>query len=149
MRRWFKVPVTSWPRFESYSCHFVYITIHSIVFFILDTCTWYVLPSFMLLIIQYTGRIAEWSKVLVSGTSHSGGLGSSPTPLILLTFLYTVLFHVFWTPEYDIFYHHECCWTHNLQAGWRSAMRRWFKAPVTFVVRVQVPVPSFCWHNYT
>ena len=39
--------------------------------------------------------MAEWSKVLVSGTSHFGGVGLSPTPVILLTLLYKVLFPVF------------------------------------------------------
>ena len=41
------------------------------------------------------GSVAEWSKALVLGTSHFGGVGSSPTPVILLTLLYKVLFPVF------------------------------------------------------
>eukprot|EP00493_Phyllostaurus_siculus_P008204 UN08302 len=28
-------------------------------------------------------------------------------------------------------------------------MRRWFKAPVTWVARVRVPLLSFCLHSYT
>ena len=28
------------------------------------------------------GRMAEWSKVLVLGTSHLGGVGLNPTPVI-------------------------------------------------------------------
>ena len=33
-----------------------------------------------LVIIQ--GRMAEWSKALVLGTSHCGGAGSNPVPVI-------------------------------------------------------------------
>ena len=33
--------------------------------------------------IDYVGRMAEWSKVLVSGTSHFDGLGSNSTPVML------------------------------------------------------------------
>ena len=28
------------------------------------------------------GRMAEWSKALVSGTSHFGGVGSNPTSVM-------------------------------------------------------------------
>ena len=31
------------------------------------------------------GRMAEWSKALVLGTSHFGGVGSNPTPVIFLS----------------------------------------------------------------
>ena len=54
-----------WFWFESHSCHFVDIPIQSIVFCILNTCTWYYLPSSMLLTIQHTERMAEWSEALV------------------------------------------------------------------------------------
>ena len=30
------------------------------------------------------GRMAEWSKALVLGTSHIGGVGSNPTPVIFV-----------------------------------------------------------------
>ena len=32
--------------------------------------------------IDYIRRMAEWSKALVSGTSHFDGLGSNPTPVM-------------------------------------------------------------------
>ncbi len=38
--------------------------------------------------------------VLVKGTSLLGGMGWSPTPLILLTFLYKVLSPLFGTPAH-------------------------------------------------
>ena len=31
---------------------------------------------------QIQGRMAEWSKALVLGTSHYGGAGSNPAPVI-------------------------------------------------------------------
>ena len=31
--------------------------------------------------------MAEWSKALVLGTSHFGGVGSNPTPVIFFSFL--------------------------------------------------------------
>ncbi len=113
-----------WRGFVSHSCHFVDIPIQSIVSFILNTCTWYLLSLFRLLTTKHTGRMAEWSKALFLGTSHFGGVGSSPTPVILLTLLYKVLFPVFWTPAHGIF--HPCHWLHNIQAGWPSGLRRWF-----------------------
>ncbi len=61
LRRW----SLYWRWFDTQLRHFVYITIQSIVSFILNTCTWYVLPFVMLLTTKYTGRIAEWSKALV------------------------------------------------------------------------------------
>ena len=33
--------------------------------------------------IDYQGRMAEWSKALVLGTSHFGGAGSNPVPVII------------------------------------------------------------------
>ena len=91
-----------WVPFLSFSWH----SYKSIVSCILNTCTWYLLPSSMLLNTQHTGRMAEWSKALVLGTSHFGGVGSSPTPVILLTRLFKVLYPVFWTPAHGIFYDH-------------------------------------------
>ena len=41
--------------------------------------------------IDYIGRMAEWSKALVSGTSHFDGVGSNPTPVILRCYKLTVL----------------------------------------------------------
>ena len=32
------------------------------------------------------GSVAEWSKALVLGTSHFGGVGSNPTTIKLFTF---------------------------------------------------------------
>ena len=124
------------------------IPIHSILSCILNTCRWYLLTSWMLLTTQHTGRMAEWSKALVLGTSHFGGMGSSPTPVILLTFLYKVLIPLYWTPGRGIFYHHQCYWPHNIQAGWLSGLRRLIKAPVTRVALVGVPLLSFCLHSY-
>ena len=38
------------------------------------------------------GRMAEWSKALVLGTSHFGGVGSNPTPVIfLLNFIFCMI----------------------------------------------------------
>ena len=31
--------------------------------------------------LNYQGRMAEWSKALVLGTSHYGGAGSNPAPV--------------------------------------------------------------------
>ena len=76
-------------------------------------------------------------------------MGSSPTQVIFLTFLYKVLFPIIWTPAHGIFYHHACHRLHNIQAGWPSGLRRWFKALVTRVALVGVPLLSFSWHSYT
>ncbi len=35
----------------------------------------------MTLILRYTGKMFEWFKALDLGTSHFGGLGSSPAPV--------------------------------------------------------------------
>ncbi|WP_288063601.1 hypothetical protein, partial [Herbaspirillum sp.] len=51
---------------------------------------------------QYTGKMVEWSKGLVLGTSHYGGLGSSPTLVILLTFLKKLLLLEFGTHKVSI-----------------------------------------------
>ncbi len=76
-----------WRGFESHFCHFVDIPIKTIAACILHPCSKYLLPRCMPFRLQYTGRMAEWSKALVLGTSHFGGVGSSPTPVFLLTFL--------------------------------------------------------------
>ncbi len=115
------------------------IPIQSILSFILKTCTLYLLPLSMLLTTKYTGRMAKWSKLLVWGISHFGGEGSTPSPVILLTFLYKVLFPIFWKLAHGIFYHHTCHWPEYIQARWPSALRRWFKAAVNSMARVQVP----------
>ena len=81
LRRW----SLYWRGFESQSRHFVDITIQSIVPFILNTCTWYVVPSLMLLTIKYTGSMAQWYEELVKGASHFGGVNSDPSPFIFLT----------------------------------------------------------------
>ncbi len=39
--------------------------------------------------------MAEWFKALVKGISYYGGVGSSPTPVILLTLLYKELFPLY------------------------------------------------------
>ena len=31
--------------------------------------------------VQWSGSVAEWSKALVLGTSHFGGVGSNPTTI--------------------------------------------------------------------
>ena len=53
-----------WRGFVSHSCYFVEIPIQSIVSCILNTCTWYLLPSSMPFTTQHTGRMAGWSKWL-------------------------------------------------------------------------------------
>ena len=136
-----------WRGFDSHSCHFVDIPIQIIVSFILNTCRWYLLTSWKLLTTKHTGRIAEWSKALVLVTSHFGGRGSSPTTVILLTFLYKVLFSLFWTPAHGIFYHHPFYWTHNIQAELPSGRRWRFKNQVTLVAWVRVPLQKSCWHS--
>ncbi len=55
----------------------------------------------------------------------------------------------FWTPAHGIFYHHSSYWPLNIQAVLPSGLRRWFKAPVTSVAWVRVPILSFYWHFYT
>ena len=76
-------------------------------------------------------------------------MGSSPTPVSLLTFLYKVWFPVFWTTAHGIYYHHSCYWPQNIQAGWLSGLRHWFNASFTSMEWVRVPLQSFCWHSYT
>ena len=63
--------------------------------------------------------------------------------------LYKVLFPIFWKPAHSIFFHHPCNWTHNIQAGWPSDLRSWFKAQDTLVALVPVLLLSLCWHPYT
>ena len=41
--------------------------------------------------IDCIGRMAEWSKAMVSGTSHFDAMGSNPTPGILHCYKLTVL----------------------------------------------------------
>ena len=41
--------------------------------------------------IDYIGRMAEWSKALLSGTSHFDGVVSNPTPVMLHSYKLTVL----------------------------------------------------------
>ena len=112
-----------WHGFESYSCHFANIPKEKIVSIILDTCTWCHLPFSMLL----TKNIQEGLPIVMGrwfmGTSHFGGVGSIPFPVILMTFLYKVLFPLFLTPTPCIFYHYPCYSPHNIQAGWLSGLR--------------------------
>ncbi len=68
---------------------------------------------------------------------------------MLLTFLYKVLFPVLWTPAHGIFYHYPFYWHHNIQAGWPSGMRHWFKASVNLVPWDQDPLLSFMLTSYT
>ncbi len=72
---------------DSHSSHFVDIPIKTIAACIWHICSYYLLPSWMTLISQYTGRIGEWSKALFLGTSLFGGVDSSSSPIILLIFL--------------------------------------------------------------
>ena len=39
------------------------------------------------------GRMAEWSKALVLGTSHFGGAGSNPVPVSMCTWLTCTVGH--------------------------------------------------------
>ena len=41
--------------------------------------------------IDYNSRMAEWSKALVSGTSHFDGVGSNPTPVMVHCYKLPVL----------------------------------------------------------
>ena len=54
--------------------------------------------------------------------------------------LYQVLFSLFWNLAHGIFYHYSYCWLQNIQAGWPSGKRRWFKAPLISVVSRPTPV---------
>ena len=92
-------------RFEFYHCHFVDLSIQSIVSFILNTCICCHLPLSMLLTSKHTAKMAMWYEALVKGTSNFDSVGSRPTPVIFMTFLYKVLFPLFWTPAHGIFYH--------------------------------------------
>ncbi len=128
----------------------------------------------MLLTTKHTCRIDEWSKALVLATSHFGCVGLSPTPFILLTFLYRIFCPLFWTPAHVFFaiIHtidipiqsilscilNTCrwylltswmLWPHNIQAGLLSGLRRWFNTPVTLMAWIRVLLLSFCWHSYT
>ena len=42
-------------------------------------------------VISMCDRMAEWSKALVLGTSHFGGVGSNPTPVIFYAILLAVI----------------------------------------------------------
>ena len=69
--------------FESHSKNLVDIPKESIISFILNTCIWCHLPLSILMTKKHTGKMAEWSMVLVKGTSQFGDMGWSQTPLIL------------------------------------------------------------------
>ena len=138
-----------WRGLASNSFRFVDIPIQSVASFILNTCKCYLLPSSMLLTTKHTGRTAELYGVLVLGTSHLGGVGSSPTPIILLTFLKKVMFPLFWTPPHAVIYYYRCYWPQNIQTGWPCGLRFWLKAPVTSVAWVWVPFLIFHQHCYT
>ncbi len=75
-------------------------------------------------------------------------MGSSPTPVILFTFLYKVLFPLFWTFPHGILYLYPCYWPIKIQARWLSCLRGWFKASVNLVVWVRVLLLSFCLNSY-
>ena len=68
--------------------------------------------------------MVEWNELLVLGTSHFGGVGSSPIPIILLTFLKNLLPLVFCPNAVSIFYPYSLLLCYNLQAGWTSGLRR-------------------------
>ncbi len=53
----------------------------------MHTCSEYLLPLYMTLILEYTDRIVERFKAPALGTSHFGGAGSRPTLVVFLTFL--------------------------------------------------------------
>ena len=123
MRPWLKAQVTPVAWVQVLHLIFFDNPEESIVPLILNACKSCHLPLSMLLTTKHTNKIDEWSKVLVNCTSHFGGVGFSPTPVILLTLLCKVLFSLFWTPAHGIFYHHPCCWPQNIQAGWPSGLR--------------------------
>ena len=145
MRRWFKAPVTSivwdqgpllsflWHSYTKY-CFLYFEHLHMVFFSI---------PCYWSHNIQ-----GGWPICLTRLFKAPVTSVARPNPELLLTFLYKVLFSLFWTPAHGIYYHNPCYWPHNIQAGWLSGVRRWFKASVTSVTWVWVPLLSICWHSW-
>ena len=97
--------------------------------------------------VVYSAGLRKQSLWLRWFESHSCHFVDIPIQSIVSFFLNR--FPVFWTPAHDIFYHPACYRLHNIQAGWPTGLRRWFKALVTRVALVGVPLLSFSWHSYT
>ena len=76
-------------------------------------------------------------------------MGLSPTSVIFLIFLKRVLFPLFWKAAHGVIYHYPCYWPQNKQARWPCGQSCWFKAPVTSVALVWVPLLTFSRHCYT
>ena len=72
LRRWFKAPVTSvaWVRIPPLS---MFLPLHQ------RHCRFFLQLGCFTVLQQ--GSVAEWSKALVLGTSHFGGVGSNPTTI--------------------------------------------------------------------
>ena len=80
LRRWFKAPVTSvaWVRIPPLSHCLESTMISKNVKNVKNdskTCL-------RIFFTPRSGSVAEWSKALVLGTSHFGGVGSNPTTII-------------------------------------------------------------------
>ncbi len=109
-------------RFKFPSSHFVDIPIKRIVSCFLYTCTWYHLPSSMLLTSNKQARWPEWYEAMVYGHQSLRYRGFETHSCHLLTFLYNLLLPLFWTPAHGISFHHPWCnWPDNIQTGWRMA----------------------------
>ena len=81
LRRWFKAPVTSVARVRIPLLSLLHGTVahHFICPSLANgtSCSQHITPDSTLI----QGRMAEWSKALVLGTSHFGGVGSNPTTI--------------------------------------------------------------------
>ena len=77
--------------------------------------------------IDYIGRMAEWSKALVSGTSNFDGVGSNPTPVALHWYKLTVL-----TTKKQL----------TIFIGWPSGLRCWFQVLVISMPWARIPLLS-------
>ncbi len=136
---WIRVPLLSfcWYSYKKYS--FLYFeNLHMVSSTIINAID----PKAY----KQDGRV-EWG----AGFRHQSLLswGSSPTPVILLTFLKKVLFPLFLTPAYCVMYHYPCYWPQKIQARRQCGLRCWFKAPVTSLAWVRVQLLSFWWNSYT
>ncbi len=138
-----------WRGFESHSFHFIDIPRQSIVSLIWKPAQGIVYhpPSHWAPNMQ-----AGWPRDMrrwFMGFSHYDGVGSSPTPVILPTFLYKVFYPLYWLPANAIFYNNPCYWPQIIQARSPCGLRCQFKAQVTSVAWLWVPLLTFCRHLYT
>ena len=88
--------------------------------------------------LQRLGSVAEWSKALVLGTSHFGGVGSNPTTIKLLNqlsgvrirqsriknqFYYFLDFHLYWNERSTLVIMLMAQWIVRLFWNIRSVVR--------------------------